>query len=70
MNTAILRTNIDAWLVREAMFTKYLPELGGIIGGEKHVVAIEIEAAGGCGHHGDEGGQRAFVGFDAGDGAG
>ena len=45
-----------------------MPEFGGIIGGEEDVVPVHLEAAGFGRHHGDEGGERAFVGFDAGDG--
>lgn len=67
-DATILRADIDAGFRGQAVFTEDVPEFGGIIGGEEDVVPVHFEAAGFGRHHGDEGGKRAFVGFDAGDG--
>ena len=69
-DAAVLRADVDAGLHRQAAFTEYLPEFGSIVGGEEDIVPVHLEAAGLCRHQGDEGGERAFVGLDAGDGAG
>jgi hypothetical protein len=57
---AVLRADIDCWVSRWVTLPQYIGKLGGIIGGEKHIVALEVKALRRRINYPTKGRERAF----------